>query len=129
MSSKNASASSAGLRGQSVGSTAICTVGKKGTGLTYRGYPIEELGSGASFEEAAYLLIYGDLPNRSELDEFFLRLKQKRQLPVLLKQVLELIPAEAHPMDVLRTGCSFLGSIEPEISFDEERNIAHAFSA
>jgi 2-methylcitrate synthase len=129
MSSKNVAPVSAGLRGQAVGSTAISTVGKEGAGLTYRGYPIEELAARASFEEVAYLLIYGELPRRSELDEFVLRLKQKRQLPALLKQVLELIPADAHPMDVLRTGCSFLGSIEPEISFNEESDIAERLLA
>jgi 2-methylcitrate synthase len=129
MSSKNASAASTGLRGQSVGSTAICTVGKEGAGLTYRGYPIEELANHASFEEVAYLLIYGELPGQSALDHFRLRLKQNRQLPLQLKRLLELIPAEANPMDVLRTGCSFLGSIEPEVSFKEGINIAERLLA
>jgi 2-methylcitrate synthase len=84
-----------GLRGQSVGSTAVSTVGKEGVGLTYRGYTIEELAGRASFEEVAFLLIYGELPSQAALDEFRLRLKQKRQLPEQLKQLLELIPAGA----------------------------------
>ena len=118
-----------GLRGQSVGSTAVSTVGKEGVGLTYRGYTIEELAGRASFEEVAFLLIYGELPSQAALDEFRLRLKQKRQLPEQLKQLLELIPAGASPMDVLRTACSFLGSIEPELSFKEETNITERLLA
>jgi 2-methylcitrate synthase len=118
-----------GLRGQSVGSTAVCTVGKDGVGLTYRGYTIQELAGRASFEEVAYLLIYGELPNQATLDGFRLRLKKGRQLPDELKRVLELVPADAAPMDVLRTACSFLGSIEPEESFAEGNNIAERLLA
>ena len=124
MSSLNVPLVSTGLRGQSVGSTEIATVGKEGVGLTYRGYPIEELATQASFEEVAYLLIYGKLPCQADLDEFRLRLKQKRSLPRELRQALELIPADAHPMDVLRTACSFLGTLEPENSFSEQRAVA-----
>ncbi|MBV8226544.1 MAG: 2-methylcitrate synthase [Verrucomicrobia bacterium] len=113
-----------GLRGQTVGSTEIATVGKEGVGLTYRGYAIEELAAKASFEEVAYLLIHGALPKQPELDSFRLRLKQKRQLPEALRKVLELIPADAHPMDVLRTACSFLGTLEPEPNFSAQKDVA-----
>jgi 2-methylcitrate synthase len=129
MSTANVPPTSAGLRGQAVGSTEIATVGKEGVGLTYRGYAIEELADRASFEEVAYLLIYGALPVQSELDSFRLRLKQKRQLPEPLRKVLELIPADAHPMDVLRTTCSFLGSLEPESSFAVQKEISERLLA
>ena len=124
MSTANVPPVSTGLRGQTVGSTEIAAVGKEGGGLTYRGYPIEELAARASFEEVAYLLILGALPTQPELDSFRLRLKQKRQLPEALRKVLESIPADAHPMDVLRTACSFLGSVEPESSFSIQKDIA-----
>ena len=113
-----------GLRGQAVGTTDIATVGKEGVGLTYRGYAIEELAAHSSFEEVAYLLIHGALPAQPELDAFRLRLKQKRQLPDALRKLLELIPADAHPMDVLRTACSFLGSLEPETSFAIQKEVS-----
>ena len=114
----------AGLRGQVAGQTALSTVGKEGKGLTYRGYAIEELSEKASFEEVAYMLLYGNLPNQSELSEYKEKLKKYRKLPTELKKVLELIPASAHPMDVLRTGCSFLGNIEPEGDFSNQADIA-----
>ncbi len=114
----------AGLRGQVAGQTALSTVGKEGKGLTYRGYAIEELSEKASFEEVAYMLLYGNLPNQSELSEYKEKLKKYRELPSKLKKVLELIPASAHPMDVLRTGCSFLGNIEPEGDFSNQADIA-----
>jgi 2-methylcitrate synthase len=129
MSSVNVPPASTGLRGQSVGTTAIATVGKQGVGLTYRGYQIEELATSASFEEVAHLLIYGELPRQPELDSFRLRLKQKRQLPEKLRELLELIPADAHPMDVLRTGCSFLGTIEPETTFSDQKTVAERLLA
>src|SRR3979409_291324 len=113
-----------GLRGQSVGSTAICTVGKQGAGLTYRGSDIQELAEKSSFEDVAYLLLYGELPNSSQLAEFIQRLKSKRELPAPLCEVLERIPAKAHPMDVLRTSCSMLGSLEPESSFARQDAVA-----
>jgi 2-methylcitrate synthase len=124
MSTANVPPASTGLRGQAVGLTEIATVGKAGVGLTYRGYAIEELADQASFEEVAYLLIYGALPIQAELDSFRLRLKQKRQLPEALKKVLELIPTDSHPMDVLRTACSFLGSLEPESSFAMQKEVS-----
>ncbi|RUO23258.1 2-methylcitrate synthase [Aliidiomarina iranensis] len=107
----------AGLRGQVAGETALCTVGKTGSGLTYCGYDISELAEKVSFEEVAYLLAHSELPNASQLAEYKARLKSQRGLPSALKDVLERIPADAHPMDVLRTGCSFLGNIEPEADF------------
>ena len=129
MSEKTVLPSTTGLRGQSVGSTAVCTVGKQGVGLTYRGYTIEDLAQNASFEEVAYLLIYGALPRQEQLDAFKRRLREKRSLPDALKTTLELIPASAHPMDVLRTGCSFLGSLEPENSFSQQDAIAERLLA
>lgn len=110
----------AGLRGQSAGETALCTVGKEGAGLTYRGYTIEDLAANATFEEVAYLLLYDHLPTQKELDSYTNKLKGLRGLPDALKTVLELIPKETHPMDVMRTGCSMLGNLEPEKSFDEQ---------
>ena len=129
MSTVNVPPVSTGLRGQTVGSTEIATVGKEGVGLTYRGYSIEELATQAAFEEVAYLLIHGVLPAQAELDSFRLRLKQKRPVPEALRKVLELIPADAHPMDVLRTACSFLGSLEPESSFSLQKDIAERLLA
>ena len=113
-----------GLRGQSAGETALCTVGKSGSGLRYRGYDLEDLASHAAFEEVAYLLLKGKLPNQAELDAYIARLKGLRGLPDALKAVLEQIPASAHPMDVMRTGCSMLGNLETEESFDERSDQA-----
>ncbi|ENM5911797.1 2-methylcitrate synthase [Vibrio mimicus] len=112
----------AGLRGQSAGSTALCTVGKTGTGLTYRGYDITDLAHHAQFEEVAHLLLVGHLPTQAELDQYKTRLIGLRGLPEKLKQALELIPAKAHPMDVMRTGCSVLGNLEPEHSFADQQS-------
>ncbi|MGY3868130.1 bifunctional 2-methylcitrate synthase/citrate synthase [Aeromonas crassostreae] len=114
----------AGLRGQSAGETSICTVGKSGTGLTYRGYDIQELARGAEFEEVAHLLLKGALPSAAELAAYQAQLRAMRTLPAALREVLELIPADAHPMDVLRTGCSMLGDLEPEDGFEHEHHVA-----
>ena len=114
----------AGLRGQSAGQTALCTVGKTGTGLTYRGYDISDLAAGASFEEVAYLIFYGELPSADELAAYKARLKGLRGLPAPLREVLERIPASAHPMDVMRTGCSMLGNLEPEGDFGNQQAVA-----
>lgn len=103
-----------GLAGIVAGETAICTVGKEGKGLTYRGYSIDDLAEHACFEEVAYLLVYGKLPNKTELATYKNKLKKLRDLPTTIKLVLEQIPADAHPMDVLRTGCSMLGTLEQE---------------
>ncbi|WP_201527127.1 2-methylcitrate synthase [Psychrobacter frigidicola] len=116
--------SGAGLRGQVAGKTALSTVGKSGSGLTYRGYDVSELADKCIFEEVAYLLLYGNLPTQSELDAYQTKLKGLRGLPQALKEVLERIPAEAHPMDVLRTGCSMLGNLETEMDFAEENDQA-----
>ena len=106
---------SGGLAGVTAGQTAISTVGKEGVGLTYRGYAIEDLAREAEFEEVAYLLIHGSLPTQSQLDEYQHRLMGKRDLPDGLREILAKLPAAAHPMDVLRTGCSALGCFEPEV--------------
>jgi 2-methylcitrate synthase len=106
------------------GETAISTVGKEGKGLTYRGYSIHDLAEHACFDEVAYLLLYGHLPTQAELIEYQQRLKQQRELPDALRLVLERLPATAHPMDVLRTGCSTLGCIEPERDFGEQHRVA-----
>jgi len=111
------------LAGVSAGTTAICTVGHTGNDLHYRGYDITELAKYATFEEVAYLLIHGELPNKVQLSAYHQKLKTLRGLPTALKSVLEQIPASAHPMDVMRTGCSMLGTLEPE-SLD--RNIDDA---
>lgn len=112
--------SGAGLRGQVAGETALCTVGKTGTGLTYRGYDISELAEKAKFEEVAFLLLKGHLPNQSELDAYNTKLQSLRTLTDALKEVLERIPASAHPMDVMRTGCSMLGNLETETDFAQQ---------
>jgi 2-methylcitrate synthase len=114
----------AGLRGQSAGETALCTVGKEGAGLTYRGYTIEDLAANAQFEEVAYMLLYGALPTQGELDSYNQKLMSLRGLPEDLKKTLEMIPADTHPMDVMRTGCSMLGNLEPEADFDQQHEAA-----
>lgn len=121
--------SGAGLRGQIAGQTALCTVGKTGAGLTYRGYDVRDLAAECDFEEVAYLLYYGELPNTQQLADYKNRLKTMRDLPQALKEVLERIPASAHPMDVMRTGSSVLGTLEPELSFDQQRDVAERLMA
>lgn len=105
-----------GLAGIVAGETALCTVSHEGPGLTYRGYAIDDLVKYSTFEEVAYLLLYGKLPNKTEFDLYKQRLQKMRGLPAALKTILEQLPANAHPMDVLRTGCSALGTMEPESS-------------
>jgi len=114
----------AGLRGQSAGETSLATVGKTGAGLTYRGYGIAELAEKATFEEVAHMLLRGKLPNRAELTAFIKQIKANRSLPAAVKQTLELIPANTHPMDVLRTGVSMLGNFEPEPSFAQQQEVS-----
>lgn len=118
------SSKSGGLAGVVAGESAIATVGLAGKGLNYRGYSIDDLAEYASFEEVAYLLNYGKLPNQMELNEYIKKLIKLRVLPDELKTVLKLIPKNTHPMDVLRTGCSFLGNIEPEVHFSQQYEIA-----
>jgi 2-methylcitrate synthase len=102
------------LAGVSAGTTAVCTVGHSGNDLHYRGYDILELAANSTFEEVAFLLIHGHLPNQSELNAYHARLRQLRDIPDALKVVLEQLPATAHPMDVMRTATSMLGTLEPE---------------
>lgn len=105
---------SGGLAGVIAGDSAICLCGVEEQSLRYRGYAIEDLAEHASFEKVAWLLLRGELPSKSELTQYKQKLKELRKLPALLKGILEKIPANAHMMDVLRTGCSFLGTLEPE---------------
>jgi 2-methylcitrate synthase len=105
---------SVALSGVVAGNTAVCTVGRTGNDLHYRGYDIVELAMNATFEEVAYLLVHGELPAESALKEYSKKLKSLRGLPAEVRTVLEHIPAAAHPMDVLRTGCSVLGTVLPE---------------
>jgi 2-methylcitrate synthase len=111
---------SVALSGVCAGNTAVCTVGRTGNDLHYRGYDIQELAMKSTFEEVSYLLVHGELPTQSELTDYRKKLASLRGLPARVKSVLEEIPAAAHPMDVLRTGCSVLGMVLPE---KEDRNI------
>lgn len=104
---------SEGLAGIVVGKSAISTVGL-GFGLNYRGYNIIDLSKHCIFEEVAYLILFGSLPNQEQLNTFLKEVASHRTIPASLLKVLELIPKEAHPMDVLRTVSSFLGTIELE---------------
>ena len=105
---------SVALSGTAAGNTAVCTVGRKGNDLHYRGYDILDFAEQAEFEEIAYLIVHGKLPNQSELDSYKAKLKSMRDIPQALKTTLEQLPATAHPMDVMRTGASFLGCSLPE---------------
>lgn len=105
---------SVALSGVPAGNTALCTVGRTGNDLAYLGYDILDFAETAEFEEIAHLLIHGRLPNKAELENYKRKLKSMRGLPTVVQEVLEAIPAAAHPMDVLRTGCSVLGTVLPE---------------
>ncbi len=118
-----------GLAGIVAGETSVCTVGKEGVGLTYRGYTIEDLAEKTSFEEVAYLLLYGELPSQIRLARYRNELKAMRSLPGALKTVLEQVPAGTHPMDVLRTGCSVLGNLEPESAGRTQEAVANRLVA
>ena len=111
------------LAGVNAGTTAVCTVGHTGNDLHYRGYDIVDLAKYATFEEVAYLLIHGELPNQATLSAYHQKLKTLRGLPLAVKTVLEQIPKNTHPMDVMRTGCAMLGTLEPE---DVNRDIEAA---
>ena len=113
-----------GLRGIKAGDTAICTVGTEGDGLHYRGYPIEDLANKSTFEEVSYLLINGELPTRGELDEWSDKIRKNRQLPDMVRTILRTFPADARPMDVLRTAVSALGIGEPEEGLEEGKKSA-----
>ncbi|EHQ52107.1 methylcitrate synthase [Ectothiorhodospira sp. PHS-1] len=114
---------SVALSGTAAGNTAICTVGRTGNDLHYRGYDILDFADEAEFEEIAHLLIHGTLPNAAELARYKARLKSMRGLPAALQTALEQIPPSAHPMDVMRTAVSMLGTLEPE---KEDMNVAGA---
>jgi 2-methylcitrate synthase len=118
---------SVALSGIEAGETAISKVGHEGHGLFYRGYDIHDLAEFSTYEEVAYLLIHGEMPNTSQLSRYKTALKAMRGIPAPVKAVLEEIPAAAHPMDVLRTGCSMLGTVLPErfdLTDEGARNIA-----
>jgi 2-methylcitrate synthase len=118
-----------GLAGIVAGETTISTVGKTGIGLTYRGYDIQDLAEYASFEEVAYLMLYGKLPNQTELTTYQQQLIALRTLPADLKIILEHLDGQAHPMDILRTGCSVLGVLEPESATHDQYAIANRLLA
>jgi len=124
MTEKKDVTNTAGLRGVTAGRTAICSCGVEGMGLNYRGYDILELAEESTFEEVAYLLLRGELPKRKQLEVFKNQLARLRDLPQELKDVLERIPKATHPMDVMRTGCSMLGTLEPEADFKEQQQVA-----
>ncbi len=105
---------SVALSGTAAGNTAVCTVGRSGNDLHYRGYDIADLAETCEFEEVAYLIVHGKLPTQSELDTYKNKLKAFRNLPAEIKVALEQMPASSHPMDVMRTGCSMLGACSPE---------------
>ncbi len=111
---------SVALSGTPAGNTALCTVGHSGNDLHYRGYDIKDLAAKCEFEEVAYLLVHGKLPTAQELAGYKTRLKTLRGLPDAVQQALELLPGETHPMDVLRTGVSVLGCVEPEALAHED---------
>ncbi|WP_434627971.1 bifunctional 2-methylcitrate synthase/citrate synthase [Chromobacterium sp. CV08] len=114
---------SVALSGVAAGNTALCTVGRSGNDLHYRGYDILDLADKAEFEEVAYLLVHGKLPNQAELAGYKKKLKSLRGLPAPVKTVLEALPAGAHPMDVMRSGASALGCALPE---KDDHNLAGA---
>jgi 2-methylcitrate synthase len=114
---------SVALSGVTAGNTALCTVGRSGNDLHYRGYDILDIAEKCDFEEVAYLLIHGKLPNRAELKAYKTKLKSLRGLPDVVRTALEQLPASAHPMDVMRTGVSALGCTLPE---KDDHNVAGA---
>ena len=105
---------SVALSGTAAGNTALCTVGRTGNDLAYRGYDILDLATTSEFEEIAHLLVHGKLPNRAELAAYKAKLKALRGLPAAVKAALEQLPPSSHPMDVMRTGVSVLGCLKPE---------------
>ncbi len=105
---------SVALSGVVAGNTALCTVGRTGNDLHYRGYDILDIAEACEFEEVAHLLVHGTLPNKSELAAYKAKLKSLRGLPANVKAALEWLPASSHPMDVMRTGVSVLGCVVPE---------------
>ena len=112
-----------GLSGITAGNTALCTVGRSGNDLNYRGYDILDIAAICEFEEIAYLLVHGTLPTHAELAGYKAKLKSLRGLPIAVKAALESLPAASHPMDVMRTGVSALGCVLPE---KDDQNVAGA---
>jgi 2-methylcitrate synthase len=111
------------LSGVIAGNSSVCTVGRTGNDLHYRGYDIVELAKKSTFEETAYLLVHGDLPTESQLKDYKKKLNKLRGIPSKVKSVLEQMPAAAHPMDVMRTACAYLGTVLPE---KDDQNIQGA---
>jgi len=123
---------SVALSGVPAGNTALCTVGRTGNDLHYRGYDILDIAEAAEFEEIAYLLVHGKLPNAAELAGYKRKLKSMRGIPMAVQDILESIPASTHPMDVLRTACSAMGAMLPEgedHKLSEARDIADRLMA
>ena len=123
---------SVALSGVPAGNTALCTVGRTGNDLHYRGYDILEFADQAEFEEIAYLLVHAKLPNAAELAAYKTKLRSLRGIPAAVKRILEAVPANTHPMDVMRTACSALGALLPEAQdhkLSEARNIADRLMA
>ena len=123
---------SVALSGVPAGNTALCTVGRTGNDLHYRGYDILEFADEAEFEEIAYLLVHDKLPNAAELSAYKTKLRGLRGIPAAVQRILEAVPANTHPMDVMRTACSALGSVLPENQdhkLSEARNIADRLMA
>ncbi|HYW75544.1 MAG TPA: 2-methylcitrate synthase [Gammaproteobacteria bacterium] len=114
---------SVALSGVAAGNTALCTVGRSGNDLHYRGYDILDIAEKCEFEEVAYLLVHGKLPNRAELAAYKIKLARLRGLPGVVRSALEELPASSHPMDVMRTGVSALGCTLPE---KDDHNVAGA---
>ena len=114
---------SVALSGIAAGNTALCSVGRTGNDLHYRGYDIIDIATSCEFEEIAHLLVHGTLPNRAELAAYKRRLKRLRGLPASVRTVLEALPAASHPMDVMRTGVSALGCVLPE---KDDHSVAYA---
>ena len=112
-----------GLSGITAGNTALCTVGRSGNDLNYRGYDILDIAHICEFEEIAFLLVYGTLPSKAELTGYKAKLRSMRGLPMSVKLALEALPAASHPMDVMRTGVSAMGCVLPE---KDDRNVAGA---
>ncbi len=123
---------SVALSGVAAGNTAVCTVGRSGNDLHYRGYDIADLAEKATFEEVAHLLVHEHLPTHAELRAYRAKLKRLRGLPQPVKAALELLPAATHPMDVMRSGASILGTVLPEKEahpISEARDIADRLMA
>jgi 2-methylcitrate synthase len=119
---------SKGLIGVVADDSSVSTVGI-GKGLNYRGYNIEDLANQSTFEEVLYLLLYKELPTESEIENFQTKIAENRWIPAKLKDIIEIIPGDCHPMDLMRTVSSFLGTIEPESKENDQYAISIRLSA